>query len=223
MGHILFQDEYDNDKKIIDCGTYISAIGGDGTLLRAINLFRTMGKPFLGVAKGSINFLMNNTTEPNSESKYKKLELIKVNVLCQNGDSHTLQAFNDIMLGGDMNSWINFDVEDKDEIFGSFKGGGLIISTPQGSTGINKNNQGPILPISSNLWSITGDKTNRRIEYVIEPRKLSVRVDSRTPITLWVDGVNNVVQNVRHITVTKGDFVTVIFNNYEEFIKKRRI
>lgn len=223
MEHLLFQDEYDKDKKITENDEYITAIGGDGTLLRAINLYKSKGKPFLGVAKGSVNFLMNKDNIVNSNSKYKKMNLIKVTATCQNGDTHITQAFNDIMLGGDMNSWINFDVEDRDDIFGSFKGGGMIISTPQGSTGINKNNQGPILPLSSNLWVITGDKTNRRIEYVIEPRKMSIRVDSRTPITLWADGINNVIQNVRHITVTKGDDVTVIFNDYDEFIRKRRI
>ena len=220
---ILFRDSYDKEKYIEDCGDYIKAVGGDGTLLRAINLYSELKKPFFGVAKGTVNFLMNKRDIVDGYTHFQKLNLIKIRVEYDDFHRSTIFAFNDVMIGGDMNSWIEFNVEEKDGMFGDFRGGGIIISTPQGSTGINKNNNGPILPLSTDLWSITGDKCNRKIEYVIEPRETVISVKSRTPVTLWADGSNTVIKNVQKVTISSGGSVDVLFNNFDEFIKKRRI
>lgn len=235
---LYFKDEYD-DKKYIDARKdIVLAKGGDGTLLRAINKFRHLNKPFYGIAAGSKNFLMNNTTEAcniSGNAKYKVFTLIKVKVTSLKEVRNSFhyeepyehveefQAFNDLIIGGDLNSWINFEVHDKDKIIGAFKGGGIIVSTAQGSTGINKNNGGVILPLSSNNWSITGDKTNRKINYVLEPKRTRIKCDSRTGVTVWVDGHNHEISDVIEVEISKGDKVTVIFNNYDEFKRKRRI
>ena len=45
-----------------------------------------------------------------------------------------------------MNSYIDFTINDKNDIFnGVLTGGGIIISTAAGSTGINKTNHGMYL------------------------------------------------------------------------------
>lgn len=227
----IWTDKYDDAKYIQEQKDYILAVGGDGTLLRAIKMHRDKNKPFFGVAAGSVNFLMNKDPFISNNVKLKKFRLIKVKVTyivqneLDNGSPVTItepfQAFNDIMIGGNMNSWIEFNVHDKDRIIRKFKGGGLIVSTAQGSTGINSNNNGVILPLSSHNWSITGDKTNRKINYVIEPHRTSITTKSRTPITVWVDGSNNIIENVIKVEIYKGDEVSVLFNNYESFKKKR--
>lgn len=229
----LYIDKHDTDKKIVEKDGYIYAIGGDGTLLKAINKFRDKGKPFYGIAAGTVNFLMNSAPFPTKDHVVKKFSLIEVeitriiyNKLDNNNEveiTETFQAFNDIMIGGDMNSWVDFKVKEKDDIFGKFMGGGLIISTAQGSTGINKNNNGTILPLSSEMWSITGDKTNRKIDYVIKPTNMKIKVSSRNSVKVWVDGANHIVDNVKSITVKKGVSVEVIFNDYRSFKKKRRL
>jgi len=227
----IWTDKYDNGKYIQEQDDHIRVVGGDGTLLRAIKMHRDKNKPFFGVGAGSVNFLMNQDPWISKTAKAKKFNLIKVKVTYKsfhrfNDGTYSImhkefQAFNDVMLGGTMNSWIEFEVHDRDKIIRNFKGGGLIISTPQGSTGINRNNNGVILPLSSHNWSITGDKTNRKINYVIEPHKTLIKVSSRTPVTLWVDGANNIIENVQSIEVSKGNSVTVLFNNYNSFKKKR--
>jgi NAD+ kinase len=227
----IWKDEYDKNKYIQEQEKYIRAVGGDGTLLRAIKMHRDKNKPFFGVGAGSVNFLMNDEPFIAPDVKLKKFRLIKVMVTYKSyhrfdDDTFTImteefQAFNDLMIGGNMNSWIEFNVHDKDRIVRTFKGGGLIVSTAQGSTGINKNNGGVILPLSSHNWSITGDKTNRNINYVLEPHKTKIDVQSRTPITVWVDGSNNVVKNVQSIEISKGDNIYLMFNNYDHFKKKR--
>jgi len=236
---LFYKDEYDNNK-FIDAthDDFIIAKGGDGTLLKAINKFKHLKKPFFGIGAGTLNFLMNKKDEITKNAKFKKFRLIKVKVtftekidkgFTLNGNNVVVtkktkeyQAFNDVCFGGDMDSWISFNVHDKDKIIGKFKGGGIIISTAQGSTGINKNNNGVILPLSSCNWSITGDKCNRKIHYVIEPKRTTITSESRKPVSVWIDGSNHIISNVEKIEISKGDKVTVIFNNYEDFKRKRR-
>jgi NAD kinase len=226
----IWTDKYDDTKFIQEQKDHIRAVGGDGTLLRAIKMHKDKNKPFFGVAGGTENFLMNSNPAILDKVKHKKFHLIKCKVTFKalnkfdNKEvtiTETFQAFNDVMIGGNMNSWIDFSVKDKDNIIGDFKGGGLIISTAQGSTGVNKNNNGVILPLSSKNWSVTGDKTNRKINYVLDPHKTLIKVNSRTPVTVWIDGANEIIDNVVSIVISKGDFVTVLFNSYNGFKKKR--
>ena len=235
-----YEDEYDIKKYIKVYENVIIAKGGDGTLLKAIKLYKHLGKPFWGVNAGTIGFLMNDKlpTKMGNYINVNTFNLIKVKVkytidvpdpkMANIYDKEVLvkkefQAFNDVMLGGDMNSWIEFNIEEKDNLFCKFNGGGLIVSTPQGSTGINKNNNGTILPLFTNMWSITGDKTNIKIEYVIKPRKTKISVNSRTPVTLWIDGSNEIIKDVVDVEISKGDKVRVIFEDYDKFKTKRRL
>jgi len=230
----MWIDKYDKNKYIKEEDDFIIAQGGDGTLLRAIQMFKHKDKPFFGIAAGTSNFLMNNEKNISKTPKIKTFNLIKAKVIYLKkdrdmsslGDKYVertkeFQVFNDVMIGGDMNSWIDFNVIDKDKIIGSFKGGGIIFSTSQGSTGINKNNNGPILPLSSNNWSVTGDKTNKKINYVIEARKTIIECSSRNPVTVWLDGQNNVVTNVIKVGIDKGQKVKLVFNDYDSFKIKR--
>jgi len=230
LENILYTDAYDAEKNITETSEIIIAKGGDGTLLKAINLFAYKKKAFFGVAKGTENFLMNPEDTVSDNPKYKKFNRIKIKVnYIENIQGYvtelneTFMAFNDVMIGGDMNAWITFNVHDADKIIGKFKGGGIIISTAQGSTGINRNNGGSIMPLNSNQWFITGDKTDRKISVPIEPKRTSISVESRTPVTVWIDGQNHIIQNVKSIEISKGDQVQVVFNDYDEFKKKRRV
>jgi NAD kinase len=240
MSRLLLTDKYDKNKTIVETDKFIIAKGGDGTLLRAIYDFADLGKPFFGSAAGTVNFLMNKEDAPIEGAVIKDLRRIKVIIEytkdnfekdVQNYFDNTeskqtvFYAFNDVCISdeGGMNAWIDFEIEEKDCIFGNIQGGGLIISTPQGSTGINKTNQGTILPLSSNQWSITGDKTTRNVDCVVKPRKTVITPHSRKSIIVWIDGDKAIIKNVKTITIEKGDKVQVIFNNYNEFKVKRRV
>ena len=228
-------DKYDENKYIQEQDDFIIAKGGDGTLLRAISILRHKNKPFFGIAAGTLNFLMNTEHSIGSFSQKIKFTLIKVKVTYTKSSKNVLgfaieqtvteefQGFNDCVIGGTMNDYIYFDMRDEDEIIGKFSGGGMIISTAQGSTGINKNNGGVILPLSSDHWVVTGDKVNRHINYVISSKKTEINFKARTPVTVWVDGANNIIHNASKIEISQGDTVEVIFNNYQEFKQKRRI
>jgi NAD+ kinase len=228
---LFIKDKYDSAKYIDARGDIIIAKGGDGTLLRAINKFKHLNKPFYGIGSGTINFLMNKKEKISKNATYIKFNLIRATLSFEKNGlivKKTFEAFNDIMIGSSasMNSWINFDLHDRenDLIFGDFKGGGLIISTAQGSTGINKNAYGAILPLNSDFWSIVGDKTNMRINHILNPQKIIVNASVRgAEIMVWIDGSSHIIHNVKDIKISKGKKVTVIFNNKKSFKQKRRV
>jgi len=223
-------DPYDNNKYIKEKEDYIEAFGGDGTLIKAIHMYENTKKPFFGIAGGTLNFLMNEEINIKSNASYETFNLIEVEVEYEIDDVNgyitgkrkkTFNAFNDIVLG-DFNGWIDFNCKHEDNILGSFKGSGIIISTSQGSTGINKNNHGTILPLSSKNWSVTGMQTNRNINYIIDNSSLEIICSSRFPIRLFVDGRYKIINNVKKVKMKKGREVVVIFNNYQKFKEKRQ-
>ena len=219
-----YKDKYDSKKFIKVYENMVVANGGDGTLLKAFYKYAHLQKPFWGVNGGSLGFMMNKSLPKKlKKAKFKKFYGIDVTVVTK-GAVFNSQSYNDVMIGGDMNTFAHFDITEKDNFFGKISGGGLIISTQLGSTGINKSNNGSVLPFSSTLWSVTGDKTERKIDYVIKPRKMVIDVKARTPITVWIDGSQQIIEDVTQIILRKGKQpVEVVFGDYAEFKKKRRI
>ena len=226
---LYIKDKYDKNKFIDAKGDVIIAQGGDGTMLKAINKFRHLNKPFYGIGAGTANFLMNPSTDADiyETAKYKKFNLIKVEVTYRKNEieniTETFQAFNEVLMGGDMNTWAEYNVHDKDAIIGKFKGCGVSVCTAQGSTGFNMGNGGSVLPLSSDQWFVTSAFSKRNIRVPIEPKRTTITVESRASITVWVDGQNHIIKDVEKIEISKGDVVTVIFNDYDAFKRKRRV
>lgn len=227
-------DPYDSEKYIQEFDTHIIARGGDGTLIRAIHMHFEKHKPFFGIAAGSLNFLMNSESVVSEIATVKKFQLLNIEINYQKeiynlrgqvesyeNVSKTVQAFNDCIIG-EFNSWVDFKSSHSESILGDFKGAAVIISTAQGSTGANKNNNGTILPLGSKLLSVTGVMTNRKIDHVIENTGLFIECQSRGNIKIGIDGSYRVIDNVRSVKITRGSDVEVIFNDYEEFKRKRQ-
>ena len=225
-------DPYDSEKYIQEFDTHIIARGGDGTLIRAIHMHKDKSKPFYGIASGTVNFLMNLEETVSIKAISKKFQLLNIEVTYVqeiddvNGytsviKTDTFQAFNDCIIG-EFNAWIDFKSSHSESILGDFKGAAIIISTAQGSTGANKNNNGTILPLGSKLLSVTGVMTNRKIDHVIENTGLFIECQSRGNIKIAIDGSYRVIDNVKSVNITRGPDVEVIFNDYEEFKRKRQ-
>lgn len=92
--------------------------------------------------KGTVTYLKENEDYFKPEDAFSEIQ-------------EEFEAFNDIIIG-EFNAWINYDCKHEDNILGNFNAAGLLISTSQGSTGANRNNNGTILPLSSKNWSVAG-------------------------------------------------------------------
>lgn len=211
---------------LVDAPCYADIIvcsGGDGTLLKTVKHYIEYELPIYGINAGTLGFLMNDIKQENFIDEVCEREAYKIKKLSTIGVrtyDETNYAFNDVCIGGDMSSWIEFNVTNK-VLPKKFMGGGVIFSTAQGSTGINKNNGGVIVPISSNQWVVTGDKTDINLNTVLKPRNTYIEMNSRGPVTVWIDGNNKVIKDVDSVDLTKGPRVEICFSDYDGFVEKR--
>ncbi len=224
-----YKDIYDSNKYIRVYENVIIAKGGDGTLIKAIHKYKHLKLPFYGLSAGTVGFLMNDNISLQNITIID-LDLIKAEItyidykdIVENIVTKEFEAFNDICIGGDPRLWVEFDIKEKDDMIGEFTGSGVIIASPQGTTAINKNNKGSILPLTSYLWSITGDKTSRDINFIIKPTQTNINFSCRLPVPVLLDGTNAIIDNVKSLIISKGDTVKIIFSDYDKFKMKRKV
>ena len=145
MNKYRFQDKLD----------LLIVLGGDGTLLgvaRDIN-----GKydvPILGVNIGNLGFLSSIEIQDFSEA-LKKIKngqyiiqnriLLECTMLNQD-DNDKGKALNDVVIArGTLSRMAKFEVFIDNKLYYRFKGDGLIVSTPTGSTGYSFSAGGPFI------------------------------------------------------------------------------
>jgi NAD+ kinase len=134
----------------------VLTIGGDGTLLQAFHQFedrlQTVG--FVGVHTGHLGFyadwdpdqieeLAYLIQKENIEEKVVQYPLVEIE-LETSTDRHHWFALNECTLKGIDHTMVA-EIKLNDELFVSFRGDGICISTPSGSTAYNKSLGGAII------------------------------------------------------------------------------
>ncbi len=132
------------------------ALGGDGTLLRAVGLIAGRNIPVLGVNLGRLGFL-TSVTESELEKGVEALvagtyttsarTMLDGTIVNRKGASvDALRALNDVVVGwGQSTRIVTLDVAINQEPVASYRCDGIIVSTPTGSTGHSLSSGGPIL------------------------------------------------------------------------------
>lgn len=134
----------------------IITIGGDGTLLSAFEAHQELidSVRFIGVHTGHLGFYtdwrefdLNRLIEglKEDDGEYIEYPLLEVNVFCKNGnDPRRYLALNESTMKR-MDGTLVCDVYIRNERFERFRGDGVCISTPTGSTGLNKSLGGAVI------------------------------------------------------------------------------
>lgn len=186
-------------------GDSISAVvvlGGDGTLLKAVQFLSNEDIPVLGVNLGSLGFLTEITSdevEPAlralvaGEYSHSWRSLLTVAV-SNGGVAKTQTGLNDVTIAkaATVSRIVEFTVFVGEKFVSDFRADGLIVSTPTGSTAYNLAAGGPIVhpeldalvltPICPHMLS------NRPI---VIPGRAPVRIrirSSASPVHVTVDG-----------------------------------
>ena len=151
-------------EEICNKSDVLISIGGDGTFLSTVRKSYKYNKPVLGINAGNLGFLVDITI-PDFEKFIDdlldgnfKLETrsilklkIKKSVECEIEKNQNFQeietfGFNDIVIHGENKlRMVDIDVYSKDGFLNNYKGDGLIIASPTGSTAYNLASGGPIL------------------------------------------------------------------------------
>lgn len=215
---------------------FLISLGGDGTLISLCRRSFAYNKPVLGIHAGQLGFLTDIQTDEIStfmddffEGKYRIDTRMMLDVsLHVNQKVETLVAFNDIVFSRSKISHMTTIKAYVDgDLFNSYYGDGLIVSTPTGSTAYNLSAGGPVVyPLTEAL-----------ILTPISPHSLTQR-----PLVLPVDFVVSfkssddtviVVDGQETYKMSDGDFVSVkiaergarlihsLDRNYFDVLKKK--
>jgi NAD+ kinase len=170
-------------------------LGGDGTILRALQRYAGTEVPVFAINFGEIGFLA--TVEPADigdgigRALSGEFELLRLPAIVLDRPQ-AWRGLNDVAIHrkvGERVAEIAYALEG--EIVGSVRCDGLVIATPAGSTGYNLANGGPVM-----AWGVEGfvvsfiaphSMTARAL--VVAPRdRLTVHNRSREPLEVAVDG-----------------------------------
>lgn len=182
----------------------IIVAGGDGTMLHAIHSLWQNDRPFIGINRGTVGFLLNPIESEEAfhdliaNFRAISLSLMAAEIVTLSGEAVTYHAFNDVYLNVRPGSICYGSIEGGEYPREEFRGDGLIIATPQGSTAYNRNAGGSILPLQDNLLAITTICAARPLRNVISKQDLTVSIE-RGEVTVSVD--NQSIDAVKSIVI----------------------
>jgi NAD+ kinase len=172
-------------------------LGGDGTMLRALQRFLGTDVPVLGVNFGRVGFLAS-VQQAEFESglarvfsgDYRVLPLMTLDV---DVDGHRAAAINDVVvLSSIKGRMVELGWALGGEDLGVQPCDGMIASTPSGSTAYNLSNGGPVLVRGLDAMAITFIAPHSlHARPMVVPRGLDLEIRNRTPdlnVTVLVDG-----------------------------------
>ncbi len=139
----------------------IVALGGDGTLLEALHKYHSLKKPFYGMNRGSVGFMMNPyRTDALGERLANALNVtlypLQMTACAPGGKQIEALAFNEVSLLRQLHHAAKISITvDGIERLEELVCDGVLVSTPAGSTAYNLSAHGPIIPLKANVLALT--------------------------------------------------------------------
>jgi NAD+ kinase len=170
-------------------------LGGDGTILRALQRYAGTGVPVFAINFGEIGFLAavepDELEEGISHALSGDFELLQLPGIVLDGPARWT-AINDVAIHrkvGERVAEIAYALGGEE--LGSVRCDGLVVATPAGSTGYNLANGGPVM-----AWGVEGFVVSFIAPHSLTARALVVAPDdpltihnrSREPLDIAVDG-----------------------------------
>ncbi|SFG52091.1 NAD+ kinase [Halobacillus alkaliphilus] len=240
----LYQLARDKDFTIVEDSknaNIIIAVGGDGTFLQAVrNTGFRQDCLYVGIRSQNeaglyCDFSIDNHDEmveamENAEVEVRRFPIIEATV---NNES-TFYCLNECSVRSTLIKSIDIDVYIDDLLFETFRGDGLIVATPTGSTGYNKSTKGavvdPKLPCFqvSELASLNNNRFRTLGSSFIlsgeRTLKLHVRQDGNDYPIIGMDNEAFSIRNIYDVTVRLSDQVVKTVklknNSYWDRVKR---
>jgi NAD+ kinase len=177
------------------------ALGGDGTMLRAVRELGGLDKPVMGVNIGSLGFL----TSVAEEDLERSLECLAADdyVLSENAladcrveregqPALTYRALNDVVVSRASARVVMLDVSVDGDLVTTYTTDGVVVSTPSGSTGHSLSAGGPIMSPATSAFVISlicpHTLSSRPLVVPDASRIVITPVQETGPAVLAVDG-----------------------------------
>jgi NAD+ kinase len=202
--------------QMVEQSDFLISLGGDGTLLSLVRRSYGSGKAVLGINAGNLGFLADirlSEVEPFVERllvgdyRIDDRMMIEGYVQRSSGTQESFFAFNDVVITSPKPSkMVQVNASIDGERFNSYRGDGLIISTPTGSTAYNLAAGGPVIYPLTKAFIITPvlahSLTNQRP--LVVPADFSIGLDAEKYEAIAViDGQDEYV-------LAEGDIVYIM-------------
>jgi NAD+ kinase len=229
--------EFDKTAALIVC------IGGDGSLLNTLAALRFPNTPIIGVNTGHLGFFqellpgeLDEFIVRYKEKRYviQELKTLRAHIACADGGADALLGLNEIVIHGAHSHVANLNIFIGDSFIETFRGDGILVSTPAGSTAYNYALGGSIVDPRLDLLQITPIAPINNSAYrsftssVLLPPHLSVNVFPefvREPdILVAADGAERTYTGVKRIHIAfSGETVRLLrFPHYDFWNKVKQ-
>jgi NAD+ kinase len=211
------------DPSVVGVGADVAvSLGGDGTMLRTIQLVAAHGVPVIGVNLGQLGYLTEldpakilDALEQFFEGRYLIEERMMLHVAIESAGGTIgvteATALNEAVLEKTLSGHtVRLDVEINGSFFTPYATDGLIVATPTGSTAYAFSARGPIIAPTHRSLLLTPVSPHMLFDRSLildAETSLRVTVDGYRPAALTVDGrLLGELREGDSITCTAADF-----------------
>lgn len=142
----------------------IMVLGGDGTILRAARQYGMEGAPLLGINMGTLGFLSNLKDDEIDQYMEKLIQgdyiveermLLEARILDEGKLIRTIYCLNEAVVRSRTPRTIVFEIVVSGQFMGRYRGDGVIIATPTGSTAYSLSAGGPVCDPTLEAFMVT--------------------------------------------------------------------
>jgi NAD+ kinase len=190
-------------------------VGGDGTILRAVQVVIPGTTPITGINLGKLGFMTEFDADEAMERLPALLDkggwideraMLQAEVVASGQETRIFHALNDIVLArGEIARLIRIEASIDGQYMTTYKTDGLIVATATGSTGYALAARGPVLHPGSGDFLLVPIAPHLSLPYALvlpETAGVKLRLSTYHPATLSVDGHIN-------LPLSDGDTLTI--------------
>ena len=200
------------------CGEadFLVSLGGDGTLLSLVRRSYSYHKPVVGINAGNLGFLADITINEvdnflelllSGEYRIDDRMMIEGYIRTKEGNKRPFFAFNDVVITRPIISkMVKIDAYIDGEWFNTYRGDGLIISTPTGSTAYNLAAGGPVIyPLTKAFTMTPICPHSLRQRPLVVPADMTIELTSPdNRVIAMIDGQDDYQMQIGDVLVIEG-------------------
>ena len=202
-------------EKMCEDADFLVSLGGDGTILSLVRRSYDFNKPVVGINAGTLGFLaditiddVDNFLDQLLEGEYRidNRMMMEGYITTKKGKKNSFFALNDVVLTRPVISkMVKINASIDGEWFNTYRGDGLIISTPTGSTAYNLAAGGPIIYPLTQAFIMTAVSAHS----LTNQRPLVVPADFTIELSSPSEKVIAVIDGQDHYEMHEGDILRI--------------